>query len=261
MATRDFWASTWEQAPAIPAAEQQPLFDYESTVEMVIDHLEQLHPANLVNQVMAVNLSSAYFALVSSAADTLKVEMVKTSMITLRRKIERALELLSDDATGALFASSGNDNASASTATANQYISEESIYACEEACNALSVAETVLSRAVSLLSKFPSQYMLVQELLKLTDGTTVALADSVGRRGFLDAIYQQQKHHAVFIPANGRVTGDTVPQPVLREYVFRNLDDDKPSQLAVRFGDTGAYLGRVDNECGVLMALLKSYTD
>ncbi len=261
IATRDFWASTWEQAPAVPAAEQQPLFDYESTVEMAIDHLEQMHPANLVSQIMAVNLSSAYFALVSSAEDALNVDLVKIAILRLRQKIEDALRLLSDDATGALFQSSSSDSASASTATANQYISEESIYACEEACNALTVAETMLSRAVSLLSKFPSQYNLVQELLKLTDGTTVALTDPIGRKGFLDAIFQQQKHHSGFTTPSSRSVADNLPQPVLREYVLRNLDDDKPCQLAVRFGDAGAYLGRVDNEGGVLMALLKSFTD
>jgi hypothetical protein len=261
MATRDFWATTWEQATAVPAAEQQPLFDFESTVEVAIDYLEQMHPANLVNQVMAVNLSSAYFALVSAAEDALKVGLVRTGIEKLRKKIDRALQLLSDDATGALFQSNNSDNASTATATANQYISEESIYACEDACNSLSVTETMLARVISLLSKFPSQYTLVQDLLKLSDGTTVALTDPVGRKGFLNAIHQQQKHHSGFATANPRGLSDSLPQPVLREYVLRNLDDDKPCQLAVRFGDSGAYLGRVDNEGGVLLAILKSYTD
>ena len=261
VAIRDFWASTWEQAPPVPAAEQQPLFDYESTVEIAIDYLEQLHPASLLNQVIAVNLSSAYFALISSADDALNVEIVKTAMMTLRRKINRALELLSSDATGALFHSNPNDSVSSATSTANQYISEESIYACEEACNALSISETLLSRAVSLLSKFPCQYRLVQDLLKLADGTTVGLADSIGRKGFLSAVHQQQKQHMGTATTSIHSLADGMPQPLLREYVLRNLDDDKPCQLAVRFGDAAAYLGRVDNEGGVLLAITKSRTD
>lgn len=267
MATRDFWATTWEQAPAVPAAEQEPLFDFESTVEMAIDYLEQMHPANLVNQVMAVNLSSAYFVLVSSADEALKVGLVKTTIQKLRQKVDRALQLLSDDATGALFQQQANnnnssDNGSTATATANQYISEESIFACEDACNSLSVTETMLSRAISLLSKFPRQYTLVQDLLKLTDGTAVALTDPVGRKGFLNVIYQQQRNHPGFLAAaaSGGIS-DSTPQPVLREYILRNLDDEKPCQLAVRLGDSDAYLGRVENEGGVLLAILKSYTE
>lgn len=256
VATRDFWATTWEQAPAVPASEQQPLFNYESTVEMAIDYLEQIHPANLVNQIMAVNLASSYFTLMTSAEDALNVGVVKATVLKLRRKINHALGLLSSDATGSLFDSS--DTASTSTATANQYISEEAIHACEEACNAVALTETMLARAISLLSKFPSQYRLVQELIKLSDGTTVGLNDTMGRRGFLSAIYQQQK-----LRLDSRRGGivDGVPEPVLREYVLRNLDDEKPCQLAVRFGDAGAYLGRVENEGGVLLAITKSFTD
>jgi len=261
VAVRDFWASSWEQAPAISAAEQKPLFDYTSTVEIAIDYLEQLHPASLLNQVIAVNLSSAYFALLTSAEDALNIGIVKSAMDTLRRKIDRALQLLSADATGALFQGNFHDSVSTVTSTANQYISEESIFACEEACNALSVSETMLARAVSLLSKFPCQYRLVQDLLKLTDGTTVGLADAMGRKGFLSAVYQQQqKHWESSGPRTHRVA-DGIPQPLLREYVLRNLDNDRPCQLAVRFGDAAAYLGRVDNDGGVLIAVTKSRTD
>jgi hypothetical protein len=65
----------------------------------------------------------------------------------------------------------------------------------------------------------------------------------------------QQKNH------EGFAASESVAQPVLREYIFRNLDDGNPSQLSVRYGDQGAYLDRVDKEGGVLLALLKSYKD
>jgi Rab3 GTPase-activating protein catalytic subunit len=253
IATRDFWSSTWEEATPIPASEQQPLFNFTSTVEMIIDYLEQMHPANLVNQVMAVNLSSAYFTLVASAEDTLKIGLVQASLQRLRRKIDEALQLLSHDATGALFQCS--DGGSTMSTTSNQYTSEDSIYACEEACNALSVTETMIARATSLLHKFPGQHNLVQDLLRLKDGSTVALTDPKGRSSFLNAIHDQQKQHSTF------TSWESLPKPVLREYVLRNLDAEHPCQLSVRFGDEGAYLDRVDNEGGVLLALLKSYSD
>eukprot|EP00934_Nitzschia_sp_Nitz4_P008440 Nitzschia sp. Nitz4//scaffold49_size126201//67010//71320//NITZ4_003646-RA/size126201-processed-gene-0.98-mRNA-1//-1//CDS//3329553161//8430//frame0 len=252
---RDFWASTWEKAVAVPAAEQHPLFDYESTVEMTMDFLEQMHPANLVNQIMAVNLASSYFALVTSADDALNVDIVKASIKKLRKKVERALQLLSDDATGALFQTNTSDNASTSTATANQYISEEAIGACEEACNAIAVTETLLARAISLLSKLPSQYTLVQDLLRLSDGTAVALIDPSGRKSLLDAIREQQ------MDGVGLPSSESNPKPALREYVLRNLDDEKPSQLSVRFGDPDVYSHGNEGEGGVVLALLKSYSD
>jgi hypothetical protein len=113
----------------------------------------------------------------------------------------------------------------------------------------------MLARAMSLLQKFPGQYNLVQDLLRLTDGSTVALTDPEGRSSFLSAIHQQQKQHSTFTSL------ESLPKPVLREYVLRNLDEGNPCQLSVRFGDEGAYLDRVDNEGGVLLALMKSRGD
>jgi Rab3 GTPase-activating protein catalytic subunit len=255
MATRDFWSGCWEEALPVPASEQDPLFDFAMTVEMVIDYLEQMHPANLVNQVMGVNLSSAYFTLISSATDTLSVGLVKSSFQKLRCKIDKALELLSRDATGALFQFTDVGSSDHMSTTSNQYTSEDAITACEEACNGLSVTETMVARAMSLLQKLPGQYNLVQDLLRLADGSTVALTDPKGRSSFLSAIHQQQKQHSTF------TSWESLPKPVLREYVLRNLDDGNPCQLSVRFGDEGAYLDRVDNEGGVLLALMKSCGD
>ena len=255
MSTRDFWSNTWEEATPIPAAEQQPLFDFSSSVEMVIDYLEQMHPANLLNQVMAVNLSSAYFALVASADETLEIEIIKSTLQMLRAKVDTAVKLLSHDATGALFQVSSSRGVDPMGTTSNQYASEETINACEEACNALSVSETMMARATSLLSKFRGQHNLVNDLLKMADGSTVALNDHRGRSSFLDAIHKQQKQHSTF------QSWDSLPKPVLREYVLRNIDSEHPCQLSVRFGDEGAYLDRVENEGGILIALMKSYSD
>jgi hypothetical protein len=263
VSTRGFWGKTWEEASPIPAAEQEPLFDYSTTVEIVIDYLEQLHPANLMNQVMAVNLSSAYFALASSAKGTMKIGIVQLSMKRLRQKTERAIELLSRDASGMLSQIAEGGSTAVSSAS-SQYVSEDAIAACEVACNALSVTETMVARATSLLHKFPGQYKLISDLLRFADGSTVALIDPAGRRSFLNMIFeQQQQRQSKF--SEGTTSGtdlsitDTLPNPLLREYVFRNLDDENPAQLAVRFGKEGAATTGSNNsiEGGVLLALLK----
>eukprot|EP00980_Cylindrotheca_fusiformis_P003213 scaffold732_cov114-Cylindrotheca_fusiformis.AAC.1 len=262
--TREFWSKTWESATPIPAAEQDPLFDYAMTVEMVLDFLGQMHPASLVNQVMAVNLSSAYFTIVSAAEESYKVGLVRAALQKLRTKTEKALDGLSQDALGESIhhhhdnggarATSSVSHTTTST-TSNRFISIDAIRACEEACDSLSIAETMVARATSLLHKFPGQYSLVQELLRLSDGAQVPLTNPDGRKSILQVIQQQQMSHKAFgASKNGA-------QPVLREYVFRNLDDGNPSQLSVRYGDQSAYLDRVKKEGGVLLALLKSYKD
>ena len=255
MATREFWSSTWEDAKPIPASEQKPLFDVSSVVEMTLDYLEQMHPANLVNQIMGVNLSAAYFTLVTSAEDTLKIGIVQTSFARLRTKIDKALQLLSRDATGLSVQLPDTGSVGENSTTSQRYAAEDTLYACEEACNALSETETMIARAMSLLRKFPNQNDLIQALLMLADGTPVPLDDPLGRSSFLSAIHKQQQQHSNF------ATYDSLPKPVLREYVLRNIDDSIPCQLSVRFGDEGAYLDRVESEGGVLLALSKSYKD
>jgi len=262
VSTREFWSQCWEQSSPVPAAEQQPLFDHFSTVEMVIDYLEQLHPANLMNQVMAVNLSSAYFALASSAKATMKIGIVQLSLKRLRQKTEKALKLLSHDSLGnlsqikdSLNGSSGSTVGTTSGMTSSIFASDQAIYACEDVCNALSVTETMIARATSLLHKFPNQYKLVSDLLRFADGSTLALTDRTGRSNFLNLVFnQQQKENKLLDPSK-----DKLPNPMLREYVFRNLDDENPCQLAVRFGDEVTNLDRGENEGGVLLALSKSY--
>ena len=261
MSTRDFWGQCWEEATPISAAEQQPLFDHVSTVEMIIDYLEQLHPANLMNQVMAVNLSSAYFALASSAKATTKVGIVQLSLKRLRQKTEKALRMLSHDSLGNLSQISDNIRSGSgstvgkSTVTSSIFASEKAITACEDVCNALSVTETMIARATSLLHKFPNQYKLVSDLLRFADGSTLALTDRAGRTNFLNLVFDhQQKENKLLDPSR-----DKTPNPMLREYVFRNLDDENPCQLAVRFGDEVTAADRGENEGGVLLALSKSY--
>jgi len=240
-AMRDFWSKTWDEATPCAAVDQEPLFHAFSTVEMILDSLETLHPASLVNQIMAVNLSSAYFTLVSSAGDTLHVGMVTSALQDLRETTEHALLLLSRDVTNGT-SSRLND----ATENLPRHASLQAIQACDTACNALCVAETSIARAMSILHKFPRQYDLVQNMLRRADGDPIELSSPQGRSGILHAIQNQQcTDH---------------PVPCLREYILRNTDEDNPCQLCVRYGDEGAFEG-IDEDGGVMLALTKCCRD
>ena len=64
--TRKFWLHTWDEADPIPISEQIPLFSAFSTVEMIIMSFEGRHPAQLLNQILAVSFAMANFILSSS---------------------------------------------------------------------------------------------------------------------------------------------------------------------------------------------------
>ena len=244
-AMRDFWSNTWDEASPCPAAEQEPLFDAVRTVEMILDSFETMHPASLLNQIMAVNLASAYFTLLSSAGDTLHVGMVTSALQYLRETTEHALLLLSRDVT---YGTCRWNDPVENVDRLPRHASLEAIRVCDAACNALSVAETNIARAMSILHKFPRQYDLVQNMLRRADGEPIALASHEGRSGILHAIQRQQ------------AVQDTLPMPSLREYILRNTDEDNPCQLCVRFGDEGAFDG-IDEDGGVMVALTKSDRD
>lgn len=233
--TSDFWSVTWDEATACPAMDQEPLFDVMNTVEMVLDYLSTMHPASLMNQIMAVNLSSSYFALVASAGETKFIGVVEKGLYRLKEKTNHAIQLLSRDV------SNGNlPNVNHHKDRLPRYASLESIRACETVCNAIAEAETLLCRAMSLLHKFPNQYDLVQSILCRPDSDTIPLDSQVGREGILAAIAKQQN--------------EIVATPMLREYMLRNTDDSNPSQLCVRFGQGDDIEGN-----GLLIAMTESH--
>ena len=239
--TRDFWSDTWDIATPCAAADQDPLFEPSATVEMVLDHLETLHPANLLNQVMAVNLSMSYFILLASAGDAILVVAVSQAMERLRMRTTRALDLLSRDA---VYGSSAQEE-EFSKERLPRHASIEAIQACDGACDALSEAETMLARAMSLLHKFPQKYDLVHNILRRADSDSIPLSHPRGRASILEAIRKQQ----------GEDGADRLPKPSVREYVLRNTDEGSPCQLCVRFGEEDAF---DDDEGGLMIALTKT---
>jgi hypothetical protein len=120
-----------------------------------------------------------------------------------------------------------------------RYASLETIRACEAVCNAIGEIEVLTCRALSLLHKFPHQYDLVERMLRREDSDPIPLdSQDGGRQEILARIAKEQQ-------------GD-VATPVLREYILRNTDDARPSQLCVRFGQD-------DVEGGLMIAMTKSH--
>lgn len=248
--TRNFWSSTWDEATALPAVDQKPLFDVFSTVEMALDYLENMHPAILMNQVMAVNLSNSYFLLANSAKDATKVDVVKTLLIRLRKQTEEALKWLSDEAanaTSAFYNAQAEDDGRSSN-----FLSIQAIAACEAVCASLSEAEVITALATSLLQKFPGQYKVVQSILKQADGEIIELKDLMAQTRVLDVVSKQQN-----------TSEESTPKPVLREYLLRNLDDANPCQLSVRCADASISSSQKNgkNVSSLMLALTECVED
>ena len=236
--TRTFWLDTWDEAIPLPAIEQPALFDLSNTIELVLDNLETIHPASLLNQIMAVNLSMAYFTLISTAGKCSRLVPVKASFRTLRDKIETALDLLSRDV------KHGTSNSEPSSPEhLPRHASLQSIRACEDACNAVSDSEALLSRATSLLHKFSDQYDFVERILTRRSNNSIPLESSAGRNAILGVIQEQQGHP------------EALPRPSRRSYILRNTDEETPCQMCIRYGEDGVFQ---DREGGLLIAMTKT---
>lgn len=223
---REFWSDTWKKAEPLPADEQRPLFDPESTLEMVLDYFETIHPANLMCQIMAVNLASAYFALAFSASEASGVETVRQAMTNLRGEVENALRLLSLDAVTAMVSQS----TTTSSAVPCCVTTVESISACERACVALGEAEVVLMCALSLINKFGDRIDLVETILRCAEGEAIEITDEETRATVLYLIASQDE--SLESPFD-------IPTPAVREFLLRGVDSPTPCQLCVRYKQHG----------------------
>lgn len=222
--TRDFWAKTWERARAVPASEQEQLFDTDTTVEMALDYFENLHPATLMCQVLAVNLASSFFVLSSAATPSMSITVVRAAVKNLREKIEAALQALSLDAlTAVTVKHAGEPNSVPSTVA-----TVEAISSCERACIALYETEVLVSRATSLLHKLRGDHELVEVILQCAEASAIVIEDGDARTAILQvmAAYQHRPHE--------------MPEPLVREYLLRSYDSPLPRQLCVRYGSDRA---------------------
>ena len=249
-ATREFWSECWEESKPIPASEQSPLFDAYNTVEMLLLSLESMHPAVLLNQILAVNLSAANFILKASAPSC-RVKTVDEALDRMERHINIASALLSKDAGN----STKMRKEEIDEKNSFKFISSETVTACEQACASIGDAEILLSQATSLLTKFSGDVDIVETFLKSAtyESQRVEARSFASRSGILKAINKQQQNNS------GRnVSGITdLPTPSVREYILRNRNEKSPCQLTVCIGGThGLEQGGTNSTKGGLVLAL-----
>lgn len=250
--TKAFWTATWEKADPVPAKDQDPLFDAETTLEMALDYLETIHPASLLCQVMAVNLAMAYYTLTVSAGEASLVGVVRMSLARCRESVESALHLLSLDV------SSGDRNPvfseSEISSAVMSLVSIDSLSACSRVCMTLSEAEVQVARSMSLLEKFPQQFDLVDSIMSKPNGTLIEVPNPKIRIEVLKSICSLQKDsntpRECVLPSEAK--------PSVREYLLRNSDESQPSQLLVKYKSSGCNID-ADEDCSELVLAMSSF--
>lgn len=249
-ATRSFWTQCWEDAKPIPAKDQSSLFDAFGAVEMLLLWFETMHPAILINQIVAVNIAMANFILQASHSLS-SLRPIREALVRLDEKSKEALRLLSKD-----IINSFSDPITSNDNLRNPFIytSPETIKLCESVCTLIGDVEILQARATSLLSKLNFDEKLVSTILEAPEGRNFAVNSSQSRAGILKEIHTQQKRN------NGKVT-DTVhflPAPSVREYIIRRNDERSPCQLTVCIGGTfGLEDGGTNSTKGGLVLALK----
>ena len=242
--------NAWADVKAVAACDQEPLFDAESTVEVALDFLENVHPAAFMGQVVAVNLAMSYFILNTSKGETIRIPFVRDKIDRLHSIIEEALQQLSLDATKLI------DNVAFQNNDPNVKMPESTMYAksistCTRACEMIAATEFVLSRAKSLLHKLPKQYDLVEKLLVKFDNHTVPINDESSLCEILHTITTQQQ---LFLTTSSA-------KPILRQYMLRNVDDAIPCQLCVRTYDEGAKVLDTNEQLCTVLAMTRTIRD
>lgn len=245
MSLRSFWEDSFEDAEPQPAAEQQPLFDPYSTVEMVLHSFETIHPSLLMGQALAVNLTNAEFVLETAAKPVICVHSVEQSLLRVKTAVRAAVGMLTRDASEGCLHVSTQYRSDEYTLV---HVSSLTIQECEEACNAIGEIELLLSRALALWQLCPDAE-LVNSLLQCQDGSFIFLKSPKERGAFLNAIKQQQSTKF------GVRAENHFPEASMREYVIRNGDQDTPCQLNARL------VSDMNGGHSALIALTKSSRD
>jgi Rab3 GTPase-activating protein catalytic subunit len=205
-----------------------PLFDPYSSVEMILLWFESLHPAVLLNQILAVNISMANFIL-QTFCPCINLRPVRESLLRLEGKSSIAFRLLNN---GMIKSISNPIEKTDKMMDPFTYISPETVEACENVCSLIGDVEILQSRATSLLSKLNGDIELVQSIMESPEGRNIKVSMDGSRTELLNEILQQEER-------NAGITGNSsnLPSPSLREYILRNSDGNRPCQLTTAIGE------------------------
>jgi len=189
------------------------------------------------------------------------VKFVEVTFMRLAEKTQAAAAELAED--NYVF-TLNVENPCGDSRAAGEVLLPRTMKACETLCNAIGEVELTLSRATSLLQKFPGQYDLVHHLLCRKDGEDVRLT---GNSEFhQNAVFQSIQQGILGLlrePSVSKIpmssceqddgTSDVdLPLPFAREYVLHNSDESRPSQLLAQI--RGLSMTEEENACILAMS-------
>jgi hypothetical protein len=243
MELENFWNQVWDDTKPIPAFEQDlKLFDAVQEVEKIIYSLENLSPIQLLNYVLEINFTTAYELLYVRAGDALKVRFIETIFSRLAEKTKATILQLKEDS---FFFTLGLEHPRGSS-----YLSGEKILlpmtlkTSESLCNAIGEVELILSRASSLLHKFPGQYDLVHHLMTIGVGEEyqIMLPNEESQlstfQSIQEGILNLLGDPTEMLSASRSYSEDseksldtTLPLPIAREFVLNSSDENQLYRL------------------------------
>ena len=131
-ATRRLWMECWEVATPTPAENQKPLFDPNQEIEKILHYFETMHPTHLINQVISVNFTNAFFLLHSTSGKALEIPCVRRSFERLEELVWKAVRLLN----GTLLKQSEMKR---DHRESRETISPQVVAICEDVCDCVTV--------------------------------------------------------------------------------------------------------------------------
>ncbi len=191
---------------------------------------------------LEINFTTAYELLYVRAGDALKVRFIETIFSRLAEKTKATILQLKEDS---FFFTLGLEHPRGSS-----YLSGEKILlpmtlkTSESLCNAIGEVELILSRASSLLHKFPGQYDLVHHLMTIGVGEEyqIMLPNEESQlstfQSIQEGILNLLGDPTEMLSASRSYSEDseksldtTLPLPIAREFVLNSSDENQLYRL------------------------------
>jgi Rab3 GTPase-activating protein catalytic subunit len=154
-----------ERGPARSCGKSRTFFDAFSTVEVLLLWFESIHPAILINQILAVNIDMTVLILQLSSLSN-KLSPIKDTLLHLEEKTSDALQLLSEDAIKSISTPISSSDGALDSFT----YTPETTQTGEGVCTLIDDVEILQSRTTSLLSKLNGDEVLVHTIMEAPEG-------------------------------------------------------------------------------------------
>jgi Rab3 GTPase-activating protein catalytic subunit len=149
------------RGPARSCGKLRTFFDAFSTVEVLLLWFESIHPAILINQILAVNIDMTVLILQLSSLSN-KLSPIKDTLLHLEEKTSDALRLLSEDAIKSISTPISSSDGALDSFT----YTPETTQTGEGVCTLIDDVEILQSRTTSLLSKLNGDEVLVHTIME-----------------------------------------------------------------------------------------------